>query len=177
MKNIFLPLILLCLCIASCEKDESLNPLATVVGGQFASLNITKSLLDFNKINTTSFGGILTTPSNNIVKYDLYVRYTSSAGFTNDNYVLLKTITSFPVDLDITPIDLATALNKNLVDFKQGDKFRFLAYTYDSNGIVCDYNKLAAPVRTQASMKQGYKFVTQLETGANLTNFFDNYGL
>lgn len=163
--------------MSSCSKDESKDPLATIVGGQYVKLDITKKLLDFGNMATTSFGGKLTAPNNNVVKYELYVRYTNSNGFTNDNYVLLKTITAFPVDLDVTPNDLAVALNLNVSDFKSGSKFRFLGYSYDSNGSVLDYNKLSSTVKSQPSMRQGYKFLTQLESGVNLTNFFDNYAL
>jgi hypothetical protein len=177
MKKIFLFLIAVFFALSSCTKDESKNPLPTIVGGQFVRLDITKRLLDFPNINTTEFGGKLTTPSKEIVKYDLYVRYTNSFGTTNSSYVLVKSITSFPTDLSISVADLSTALSIPSTSFKKGDKFRFLAFSYDSNGAKIGYNDLSSTVKTQASMKQAYKFVTGLEIVANQVTEYNNYEL
>lgn len=176
-KLILIPLSFMFFTFSSCEKDESLDPLPTVVAGQYVRLDITKKVLAFEHINETEFGGILTTPGNNVAKYELFVRRTNAQGVISANYVLLKTITTFPVELKITPQDLATALNLQLSDLNSGDKFRFLGYSYNANGKIADYNSLSTTVKIQPGMKQAYKFVTGLENDINLGNFFDNYGL
>ncbi len=177
-KLIMLPFLLVLFSLSSCEKDESLNPLPTIVQGQYVRLDITKKLLAFEHINEAEFGGLLTNPSNTVVKFELYVRYSTGIDVTANNYVLLRTVTAFPYDLKITPTELATALGKSVSDFNQGDKFRFLGYSYDANGNVADYNSLSATVKTQPGMKQGYKFVTKFESDANiLLNSFNNYEL
>ena len=95
-------------CFSSCEKDESLDPLPTIVSGQFVRLEPTNRLLAVQHIEDTYFGGLLTNPGNTVVKYELFVRFTSESGIVSQNYVPLLTITSFPYDLKITPQMLAT---------------------------------------------------------------------
>lgn len=177
-KLLIIPFVFLLFSFFSCEKDESLDPLPTIVGGQFVRLDITKKLLAYEDINNAEFGGYLTTPSNNVVKYELYVRYTSTLDVTGNNYVLLKTITTFPYDLKITPAELAQALNLPLSSLSDGDSFRFLGYSYDANNNIADYNSLSSVVKTQPGMKQGYKFVTKLALNPIIAqNIFDNYEL
>jgi hypothetical protein len=177
-KLLIIPFVFLLFSFFSCEKDESLDPLPTIVGGQFVRLDITKKLLASQDIDNAEFGGHLTTPSNNVVKYELYVRYKSTLGVISNNYVLLKTITTFPYDLKVTPSELAQALNLPLSSLSKGDEFRFLGYSYDANNKVADYNSLSATVKTQPGMKQAYKFVTQLADNATVEqNSFDNYQL
>jgi hypothetical protein len=177
-KLLIFPFLILVMSFSSCEKDPSLDPLPTIVPGQFMRLDITKHLLAFAHINDTDFGGMLTNPGGNVVKFELYVRYTTSNGVTAGNYVLLNTISSFPHDLKITPSELATALNMNITDFKQGDSFRFLGYSYDANNNKIGYNNLSATVKTQPGMKQAYKFITKLESDSEVAkNTFDNYEL
>lgn len=176
MKKIILRLLIIVFIVSSCSKDEGLNPLATIVPGQYVRLDITNGYMDYANINNTFFGGKLTTPSKGISKFDLYIRYTNNNGITNSNYVLLKSITTFPTDLQITPAEIATALNIPVLSLNKGDKFRFLGYSYDENGNVCDYNKLSSVLKTQAAMKQAYKFVTGLEI-APLVIPYDNYEL
>lgn len=165
MKKIFfiLSIFLTLFSFSSCEKDESLDPLPTIVSGQFIRLEPVNKLLSFDQIDNTYFSGLLTNPGNNVVRYELFVRYTTSATeITSQNYVSLLNITSFPYDLKITPQMLATALGKNVSDFEEGSKFNFLAYAYDANGNVTDYNSLSSTVKTQPGMKQAFKFLTKL---------------
>ena len=102
MKNKLFLLAIFLLSLVSCEKDESKNPLATIVPGNFVKLDIYSPAIDANDKSKTFFGGILSAPSNNVVKYDMYVRYTNEKDITIGNYVFFKSITSFPYDLKIT---------------------------------------------------------------------------
>ncbi len=149
--------------ISSCEQDKALDPRPTIVEGQFMRLDIKNPFIVATNINNTFFGGELTSPSNKVVKYDMFIRYKNTLGVTESNYVFLKSITSFPYDLKITIADLALALGKNVTDLKKGDKFYFSCYSYDDNGTMCNYNSLSSTVRVNKSYKQAYRFVTGIE--------------
>ncbi|MCY7360949.1 MAG: hypothetical protein LH629_02610 [Ignavibacteria bacterium] len=179
MKKIFLLAIaFFCLCFSSCEKDESLDPRPLLVGGQFVRLDITRPRMNSQDINNTSFGGLLTAPSGNVAKFNLYVRkYDGILPATE--FKLVKTITSFPTDLSITPQDIATALGLQLTDLKFADVFRFYGESFDSNGNRADYYSLSAIVQTTISYKQAYRFVSDLTNTDGLTqqelSVFDSY--
>lgn len=177
MKKIFLLLISV-ICILSCEKDESLDPRPLLVGGQFVRLDITKSKMNIDDINNTAFGGLLTTPSSNVTKYNLYVRRFDGVVPSTD-FKLVKVVTSFPLDLRITPQDIATALGLNLSDLKLGDIYRFYGESFDANGNRADFYNLSATVQTTASYKQAYRFITILTDTAGVDPkelaVYDNY--
>lgn len=146
----------------SCEEDKTKNPLPVRVDGQFVKLEITSKYLLLPEIETTSFGGLLTDTSGKIVKYELYVRRTDANGYVLNDFVLFKTITTFPYNLSVTPNELASALSMNVSDFKQGDYFRFIAYSYDSNGVKAGYDNLSRILQTTDALNQGYRFNTSL---------------
>src|SRR6187402_589941 len=97
MKNkLFLLLFsVVALSFSSCEQDESLDPLPLKVDGQYVRLDVSSDRLNFNDLPNAYFGGTLSTPSNNIAKYELYIRRETGSGVTAD-YVLYTTVTSFP---------------------------------------------------------------------------------
>ena len=179
MKKIFLLFIaFFCFCISSCEKDESLDPRPLLVGGQFVRLDITRPRMNSEDINNTSFGGLLTAPSGNVAKFNLYVRkYDGIISATE--FKLVKTITSFPTNLSITPQDIATALNLPLSELKFADVFRFYGESFDANGNRADYYNLSATVQATISYKQAYRFVSDLTNNAGMTqqelSVFDSY--
>lgn len=176
MKKIFfIPLFLVALfSLSSCEKDDSLDPLPLIVEGQYMRLDITRDRIDFNNIATSSFGGMLTNPSHTVVRYELFVRLIR-AGALSSEYIPLKTITSFPIDLAITAQDVQDAYTQvgTTVNIQQGDIFRFIAYSYDAKGNRAGYRDLSATIRGEAAYKQAYKFNTSVEV--NLTNPINNY--
>ena len=164
MKKLFLlPVLALFLTSLSSCEDESLNPLPVMVPGQYVRLDIDDShkQMDFNDIQNTYFGGMLSVPANNVVKFDLMVRRSVSGELTSD-YVPLMTITSFPYDLKITPQMVATALGVQVADLKDGDLYRFYGYSYDANGKVATYRNLSSLNQSTPAMEQGYRFNTEL---------------
>lgn len=179
MKKIYLlSITLFCLCFLSCEKDESLDPRPLLVGGQFVRLDITRPRMNSEDINNTSFGGLLTAPSGNVAKFNLYVRKYDGLVVATE-FKLVKTITSFPTDLSITPQDIATALNLQLSDLRFADVFRFYGESFDANGNRADYYSLSATVQTTKSYKQAYRFVADLTKTPGMTqqefSVFDSY--
>jgi hypothetical protein len=169
MKNIFKGIVMFCFVgLISCEQDKSLDPRPLLVGGQFARLDITHDRILIDD-ETSYFGGPLTTPSNNVVKYDLYVRVRPGSGSDItllSDYYLIKSITSFPVELKITKDDIATALQIPVTDLSTGDIFNFYAETFDAEGKKVDFYGLSSTIRSSVSMKQGYRFSTDLTTTA-----------
>jgi hypothetical protein len=163
-KLFFLPISFVALLFFSCTED-GLSPLPVKTEGQFIKLEIrdqTKQL-DLNNINTTAFGGTLSTPGNNIVKYDLYVRRSDGVnGQITGDYVLLQTITSFPFELSITPAQIAEALGIPVTSLNDGDFYRFLGYSYDAAGTKTGYLNLSRSVQVAKAVQQGYRFNTEL---------------
>ena len=153
MKKILYFFVCLSLIFISCEKDDSLDPRPDLVPGQFVKLDIIKPLIDANNLSTSSFIGTLSTPSNNVDKYELYVARRDAFGFVSD-FVLYETIITFPHELKVNASKLTTAGIPVILD---SDILRFYGKSY-KNGNVCDYNSLSATVKSQKSLKQGYKF-------------------
>lgn len=164
------------LCFSSCEKDESLDPLPLLVEGQYMRLDITRDRIDANNLATSTFGGTLTNPSHTVVRYELFVRWVRS-GTLSSEYIPMasKTITSFPAELSISAQDVqdAYAATGRTITLQTGDIVRFIAYSYDANGVRAGYRDLSATIRGESAYKQAYKFNTSVET--NLTSPINNY--
>ncbi len=171
-------LILTFFSFSSCEKDDSLDPRPVLEAGNYVRLDITKKRLNIDAINTTSFGGTITTPGNKVVLYNLYVRKKDIYGFATD-FKLIKTINTFPYELDITPADIAIALNVDVSTLVFGDTFRFYGESFDAAGNRADYYSLSATIQGAPSMKQGYRFVTDMTNTAGFSDLelaaTDNY--
>lgn len=178
IKKIFL-LLLLAFAFQSCEKDESLDPRAQLIPGLYARLDITSKVIKSYDVENSYFGGLLTSPSGKIVKYNLYVKRRNGFGVASD-YALVRTITSFPHDLKIKIADIATALNVPASTLAFGDEYYFYAESFDANGTRADYYSLSATVQGAPGMKQAYRFRTTSQNEdffnnpANLAEY-DNY--
>lgn len=172
-KNLFILFISLFI-LSSCEEDKSLDPRPVIVDGNFVRLDITRQRFIAEDINNTDFGGELTTPGNNVAKYDLFVRRRNPFGVFTD-YKHLITVTSFPTDLSITPEMIATALGLQLTDLQIGDNYHFRGYATGFDGTVTDYNSLSATVRGLPSYKQAFLFRTNLELNQQVFTPNDNY--
>lgn len=158
--------------LSSCEKDESLDPVPLKMNGKFVKLDLTSDRMDFNNLSGTYFGGTLSTPVNNVARYELFVRREVGSQVMND-YVLLTTITSFPAELRVTPQMIADALGISVSSMANGDFYRFYAYSYDVNGVVTTYRDLGRNAQTERTLKQAYRFRTLLTD--NLTGEFNIY--
>lgn len=164
MKKIFfLSLLSFVFTFSSCE-DESLSPLPIKVEGQFVKFNIANKQFDLADLDHTTFGGTLVSTAGNIVKYELFVRRTNGNGDVTGDYVLLQTITSFPYELVLTPVQIATALGITVADLQAGDRYSFLGFSYDGNGKKVGFANLSRSVQIANFVEQGYKFNTQLST-------------
>ncbi len=164
----------------SCEKDDSLDPRPVIVSGSFVRLEITKKRLNINDINNTSFGGELTTPGNNVVKYNLYIRRNDNFGNSYTDFKLIRTVTSFPYTLNITPAEIASTLNIPLSTIQFADNFRFYGETFDSNGVRSDYYNLSTAIQSNpAFYKQAFRFRTDVTDDSGMTFLelrdFDSY--
>lgn len=180
MKKIIALLLLIGICIASCETQDSLDPRPIIQGGQYVRLDITNKMLASEHIDETYFGGLLTTPANNVEKYVLKVRRRNPNSVITGNYVELLTVTSFPTELKITPQMIADALQIPVTSLQVGDYYVFFGEAYGFDGTKTNYNNLSSTVKTQPGMKQAFRFVTTLATDANiaiLNETFNNYQL
>ena len=175
MKKIFLISIYFFL-LSSCEKDDSLSPTPVIVDGMFVRLDITKNYFNFDDITNTTFGGLLTNPGGKVVKYNLYVRRTDGRTLLSGNFVLLRSITSFPLDLYITPVELASALGLQVSDLKLGDKYRFIGEAFDSNNNRADYYSLSPTIQSnQKNYKEAFRFGCIMGNNGSANQTIDNY--
>jgi hypothetical protein len=178
MKNIFL--ILLTIIFISCERDESLDPRPIFIGGNYVRLDISNKVLKYQDASVL-FGGRLTAPSNNISKYNLYVRKTDLTGAAFEDFKLLKTVTSFPLDLKVSLSEIAAVLNISETSILNNETFRFYGESFDLEGNRADYSNLSTTIRSNLSFyKPAYRFRTALKdneffiTPGNIAEF-DNY--
>lgn len=167
-------LLITCMTFSGCEKDESLDPRPLLVNGQFMRLDITRDRIDVNNIETSSFGGMLTNPSNDVVRYELFVRLVRN-NVAISEYIPYETLTSFPQELAVTAdkVEQAYSAIGTNITIVQGDVFRFIAYSYNSAGVRAAYRDLSGTVRGDAGYKQAYKFNTSVEE--NLLLEINNY--
>ena len=164
---------------SSCEKDDSLDPRPVKVDGIYVRLDITKKRLNFEDPNTV-FGGTLTAPGNNVATYNLYVRRTDQFGNSFGDFKLIKTVTSFPAELALTPTDIATALGIPLSDLTFGDNYRFYGEAFDFSNNRSDFYSLSQTIQSnQAFYKEAFRFRTDLTNNAGMIYLelvnFDNY--
>ena len=159
----------------SCSKEDAQDPLPIIVNADFVRLDITNKRLEFQNLSTTSFGGSLTTPNSNIVKYDLYVRRQKTNGVTVSNYIKMLTVIDFPYDLKVTPQLIAEAYGIPLTDIQSGESYSFLGFATTKQGKIISYNDLSSIVKTQPGLKQGFKFNTDIQTKAVFDPNFNNY--
>jgi hypothetical protein len=163
---LFFVLIFLAITFHGCQKDESLDPRAQLNPGLYARLDITnKGFKEYDRDNSY-FGGLLTSPSGKIVKYNLYVKRRDPFRFASE-FALVKTVTSFPFDLKIYLADIAAALNMPVSSLIFGDEYYFYAEAFDAEGNRTDYYSLSSTVRTSPAMKQGFRFRTTIFLDAN----------
>ena len=177
MKRIFyIPLLLSLFVFLSCdqEADESLDPRPLLVNGQFMRLDITKDRFNANDLANTSFGGKLTSPSGIVVRYELLVRVTRAGELVSD-YLPYDEITSFPYDLNVTPatIEAVYAEASIPLTLTNGDKIRFIAFSYDAAGNKVGFTNLSRTVQTQPGYKQAYRF--NFAVLSDLTSDVNNY--
>ena len=182
MKRILLLPIFMVLLLSfnSCQKDDSLDPRPVIVSGSFMRLVITNKRLNFDDLNNTSFGGLLTNPGGTVVKYNLYVRRTDIFGYSPEEFKLVKTITSFPAQLAVTPADIATALGIAVTDLQFGEVYRFYGEAYDAAGVRTDYYNLSTTIQSNPNYYfQAFRFGTDMTDTAHndaLSNAnFNNY--
>lgn len=172
MKNIFINFVIVFTAFISisCEKDESLDPRPVVVPGVYVLLDITSKRFNFDEPNTTYFGGKITAPAGNVSKYVLYVRQRDNFGYAGD-FKVVKTVTQFPFDLKLTPNDIAGALGVPLANLKYGDNFRFYGESFATDGTRTDWYSLAAVIQAAPSMKQGYRFITDMSNSSGFPGY------
>ena len=182
MKKIFIiPVFaILTLSFLSCEKDQSLDPRPVAINGAYVRLDITKKRLNFDDLANTSFGGTLTSPGGQVAKYNLYVRRTDGFGSSYGDFKLLKTVTSFPYELNITPQDIATALSIPLTDIKFADNYRFYGEAFDLSGARSDFYSLSQTIQSNmAFYKEAFRFRTDVTNNEGMSEaelfVFDNY--
>lgn len=160
---------------SSCETEDARDPRPIIQGGQYVRLDIRDKMLASEHISETKFGGLLSTPNNDVQKYVLKVRRKNPDGITTGNYVELLTVTSFPYQLQVTPQMIADAVGIPVSGLQEGDVYVFFGEAYGFNGYKTNYNNLSATVKTAPGMKQAFRFVTTLQNDNNIATSIENY--
>ena len=178
-KIIFTVSIILTLFNFSCDKDDSLDPRPVLLKGQFVYFDITDKRFNSDDLLNSRFGGILTTPGNNIALYKLYVRKFDGANPATD-FKLIKEVTNFPFELKLSVQDIANALNVPSSSVKYGDVFGFYGESFSFEGKRSDYSNLSAVIQANSgSYKHAYRFNTDVYDSSGFTPLelenFNNY--
>lgn len=166
MKKIFkfIPLAIITLFFVACQDiDKDPWEINGNDGpfGSFIRLDITSAaVLDVTNIATTSFGGTLTNPSNNVASWSLEVRRVSSGAVSD--YFPLVTVTSFPAEFSATPASLAAVFGLDVTELIPGDRFDFEATSIGTDGSVVTFDQFGPNLGGNPGMAQGYRFVTFL---------------
>jgi hypothetical protein len=162
----FIPILLITLfSFLGCEKDDSLDPRPVIVNGQFMRLDITQSRMDARNLDTAFFGGVLTNPGGTAVKYKMNVLVRRGSQGNLSELIFLREITSFPVNIRITPNDIKQAYIDAGIDIGDvviGDVIRFVCFSYDVNDNKVGFEQLSRTVQSEAAYKQAYRFNTLL---------------
>lgn len=141
----------------SCQ-DDSLDPIPERVPGAFVLLEVERPVIDVTQILTSTFGGKLIAPSNNVASYELFVRRFSGGSISEYNTLL--TVTSFPFDLEVSAASVAAALGLGVEEILAGDRFDFRAESTDMQGIKTTFNNLGPDTQGEPGVKQAYQFLT-----------------
>ena len=175
----YIPVLLITfLSFSGCEKDDSLDPRPVIVDGQFMRLDIKQDRMDAADLETAFFGGILTSPGQNVVRYELFVRVQRPNAVPLSEYIHLRTITEFPLDLKVTVADIEQAYERASIDIgavRAGDFIKFNAFSYDSSERKVGYSDLSRTVQAEAAYKQAYRFNTELSTDLTVPEIYNNY--
>lgn len=181
MKNIykFLFLAVLIVSVSACEDvDKDPVPANGTDGpfGSFVRLDLsTAAVLDVTNIDGTSFGGTISSPSNNVASYDLKVRRVSN-GEASDYEPFFST-TTFPAEMLATPADLAAAFGVTSADLIPGDRFDFEATTVGTDGTVVTFDNFGPNLQGGPGQAQGYRFVTFLSCPFFAADAVGTYGI
>ena len=107
--------------------------------GTFVSIAKKTQVIDFTN-PSSAYSFTVEAPGKNIASYDLSVTRTSGGVTSDPGFV--RTVTSFPADLDITAADLAAALGLSASDLLAGDRFDFIATATGTDGSVAKFENL-----------------------------------
>ena len=160
MKRVFRYFFLLSLTlvfVTSCE-DENKNPLLAQVPAPFVFLELDSPVIDVTDIENSTYGGTLIAPSNNVVSYEAQVRRVS--GGVSTQYAPVFSTTSFPVEFQISAVDVATALGIDVDDLLPGDQFDFVATSVGEDGTVVTFNNLGPDMQVESGQRQAYQLTT-----------------
>lgn len=147
------------LVFVSCEDDDK-NPFAinSDVNALAPFVNITSSnsVIDITNLENAGFTGIVNAPSNNVSSWSLNLTRTS-LGIVSDT-VVVRTITQFPTELNITGTEIAEALNLTTNDLIPGDSIQFIASSTGENGTVLAFENLSSDLSGSVEQNQAYNF-------------------
>lgn len=146
--------------ISSCE-DEDKDPLFVDADvNNFAPyvrlLPPSSNIFDISQIADASYKGTLETPTDNVASWSVSVNRVS--GGIQSETVFLRTISSFPSELEITSQAIATALNISVDDLMAGDNIQFIGSSLGTNGTELTFDDISGNITGQPAQFQSYEF-------------------
>ena len=159
MKNIFKTLLVCFLAIGltNCEDKEK-SPLAEQVNGAYVLIDIESPVIDVTAIETSTFGGTLRAPVDNVASHEFEVRRVS--GGIASEFVSIYSTTTFPAEFRIGATDIAAALGLDISDILPGDRFDFVGKTTGTDGSVVYESNLNADLLGEIGQRQAYRLQT-----------------
>lgn len=176
MKKIF-KITLLCLLttvIINCEDNER-SPLPENVNGAYVLVNIENPVIDVTAIETSTFGGTLIAPANNVARHEFSVRRVSEGVISE--FAPVFSATSFPADFQVGAVDIATALGISLEDILPGDRFDFIGTTTGTDGSVVQIHNLSSDLIAESGQRQAYELETFVSCPFSIEEAIGTYTL
>ncbi|WP_299440281.1 hypothetical protein [uncultured Aquimarina sp.] len=160
MKNIFKIAIicLVSLTLTNCEDNEK-SPLVEQVDGVFVLIDIENALIDVTQIGTSTYGGTLRAPVDNVASHTIEVRAVIG-GDDASEFAELYTTTTFPATFLVTAGDIATALGVDVSTFGPGTRFDFVGTSVGTDGTVVTTSNLSGDVQAESGIRQAYNLRT-----------------
>ncbi|MHA7058606.1 hypothetical protein ACWGOQ_0015385 [Aquimarina sp. M1] len=176
MKNIFKILLvcLVCTTLTNCEDNEK-SPLGEQVNGAFVLVDIENPVIDVTAIETSTYGGTLKAPTDNVASHEFQVRRVS--GGVASEFVPIFTATSFPADFQIGAPEIAAALGLNITDILPGDRFDFSGKTTAIDGSIVVESNLGPDILAETGQRQAYRLQTFVSCPFSVAEALGTYQL
>jgi len=143
--------------LTNCEDNEKI-PLAEQVFGAFVTLDVDNFILDAGEPETSAYTGTFRATNDMVASHSVSVSV-GPEGSNATPFVQIFEATTFPADMNVTMVDIATALGVDLADILiPGSTLRFVATTTATDGTTVTVNDLNTDLVAESGQRQGYSF-------------------
>ncbi len=142
----------------SCRDEDKLTlNIDDVPHGIFVTFVMESATINSSDLGNTNISGVFDAPSGNVAKHNIYVKRSYNSGADETDYLLLESISGFPVQWNVTAQELATLFGVD-VDQIFGNFFEFDCQAIGTNGDTATYDNLSNNIKLSPEQLQGFQF-------------------